>query len=207
MSRSPHHNFDEIYYEHGLEAGVSLYTSYRWMPERTLALSHHLVLELGISPKDKILDFGTAKGFLPHALRILGYDAYGLDTSDYALSKAPDEIKPYISSRFSGIEYDWIIAKDVFEHMRQEELRNLLKNEIRLHGKNLFAVVPLGDGAKYNAPEYERDATHVIRQGVDWWMSMFEHSGFDVRWVSTNMPKIKQARCPNSDGFFILERR
>jgi len=40
------------------------------------------------------LDIGCAKGFLVKAFRDLGIEAWGVDVSEYALSSAPDDIRP-----------------------------------------------------------------------------------------------------------------
>ena len=50
--------FNEDYYERGAETGKSLYSHYRWMPELTIPMAHHIVLYTKLLPKEKILDFG-----------------------------------------------------------------------------------------------------------------------------------------------------
>ena len=49
--------FNEDYYERGAETGKSLYSHYRWMPELTIPMAHHIVLYTKLLPKEKILDF------------------------------------------------------------------------------------------------------------------------------------------------------
>ena len=38
----PGQYFDEDYYERGAETGKSLYSHYRWMPELTIPMCHHI---------------------------------------------------------------------------------------------------------------------------------------------------------------------
>ena len=79
--------FDEDYYERGAETGKSLYSHYRWMPELTIPMCHHIAKYLELKETDKVLDFGCAKGFTVYCLRLLGYKAYGVDVSEYSESQ------------------------------------------------------------------------------------------------------------------------
>ena len=178
--------FDEDYFERGAETGKSLYSHYRWMPELTLPMAHHIAKYTNLRPKQKILDFGCAKGYTVYALRLLGYKAFGVDVSEYAVSKAPEEIRkwcgviepqdPLVCAKDG---YDWIICKDVLEHVPYEKIDEQLK-VIYNGGKMLFAIVPLGKGGKYIIDSYERDESHFIREDLTWWMEKIQHAGFYV---------------------------
>ena len=113
--------YDENYYERGIETGVSCYSNYRWIPELTIPMAARLIEYLGIAEHQKILDFGCAKGYLVKAFRLLHREAYGYDKSEYAINCVPEEIKDYIRNQVDG-GYDWIISKDVFEHIPYQEL-------------------------------------------------------------------------------------
>ena len=39
---NPPEYFNEDYYERGAETGKSLYSHYRWMPELTIPMAHHI---------------------------------------------------------------------------------------------------------------------------------------------------------------------
>lgn len=202
-------NYDEDYYERGRELGISGYSSYRWLPELTIPLAHEIVTQLGIRRGERILDFGCAKGYLVKALRLLHHEAWGTDVSEYALSKAPEDVQPFLSSAslITFERFDWIIAKDVLEHVPYEELPQLLSS-LRSVGNNLFAIVPLGDGKKYVIPEYEGDVTHVIRENLGWWRRAFQKAGFVVKEATYLMPYIKANwdYAKHGNGFFILGR-
>ncbi len=205
-------DYGEDYFERGEETGLSLYSNYRWLPEQTIPLAHELVVQLGIKKIDDILDFGCSKGYLVRALRLLHHQAYGYDVSEYAVSCAPEDVKKYVTTsksmfpraRSSWAAYDWVIAKDVLEHVSYADLPRVVR-DLRSVAKNLFAVVPLGDGEKYHYPEYEKDVTHVVRQDLSWWTDVFTAAGFEVLVASTNMLRIKD-RCPDplANGFFVL---
>jgi hypothetical protein len=199
--------FDADYFERGEALGLSLYTDYRWLPELTIPLAHELVTTLGIGRDKTILDFGCAKGFLVKALRLLHYEAHGFDISDYALAAAPTEIRPYLHKQMRwDSPFSWTIAKDVLEHIPYDHIDAVL-SAIRANTDCAFAIVPLGDGYRYNAPDYERDVTHFIREGYAWWGDHFADAGFEVTDISTDMPFIKRKRCTMSDAFFTLRSR
>ena len=106
--------FDLEYFEQGPMTGKSLYTNYRWLPELTLPMCHHIITYFGITADARILDFGCAKGFVVQGLRMLGYEAYGVDVSEYAISQAPKETNGYVKKiePFESLEgnFDWIIC-------------------------------------------------------------------------------------------------
>jgi len=196
--------FDADYFERGAELGLSLYHQYRWLPELTLPMAHELISALGIRRTDRILDFGCAKGFLVKALRLLRHDAWGVDISEYALEQAPEEARPFLFASIPPCKrFDWVISKDVLEHIPHEQLPGVLADICNCTVR-AFITVPLGDGAKYNAAEYERDVTHVIREDEAWWGRRFRQAGLIVELATTEMPFVKAPRCKNSDGFFIL---
>jgi 2-polyprenyl-3-methyl-5-hydroxy-6-metoxy-1,4-benzoquinol methylase len=104
--------FDREYFEQGPMTGKSLYTNYRWLPELTLPMCHHIITYFGITADARILDFGCAKGYSVHGLRMLGYEANGVDVFEYAISEASKGSKgsifftyPFTSLGASDIAY------------------------------------------------------------------------------------------------------
>jgi 2-polyprenyl-3-methyl-5-hydroxy-6-metoxy-1,4-benzoquinol methylase len=51
-----------------------------------------------LPPSDgrEVLDVGCAKGFLVRHLRSLGIDAWGCDISEYAIARAPDDVREHV---------------------------------------------------------------------------------------------------------------
>jgi SAM-dependent methyltransferase len=204
--------FDESYYERGIQAGVSLYTNYRWIPELTIPMAHHLVRRLAISEGQSILDFGCAKGYVVKALRLLNHHAFGIDISDYAVSQAPEDVKAWVSvvgeddpipvDHLERKKYDWILAKDVLEHASYEKLDSTLR---KLHAacRELFVIVPLGHDGKYVVPAYELDATHRIREDIRWWQRKLHEAGFKNVGVSHKFDHVKEnwSQWPEGNGF------
>ena len=199
--------FDREYFEQGPMTGKSLYTNYRWLPELTLPLCHHLVTYYGMMPEDRILDFGCAKGYVVHGLRLLGYDAHGIDVSEYAISQSPREVNGYVTKiepfEKISINYDWVICKDILEHLPYESIDEQLQL-LADCTKKLIAMVPLGDGHKYYIEAYEQDVTHIIREDLKWWEERFFRNGFNVDEMTYDMGPFKKnwQIHPQGNGLF-----
>lgn len=200
--------FNEDYYERGVELNISGYSNYRWIPELTIPLAFRIIEKLNIQEDETVLDFGCAKGYLVKALRLLFREAYGYDVSEYALSDAPHEIKKYLFNFLPDKKFDWVISKDVLEHVPYEMIDVILQ-DIKKLGNNFFIVIPLGSGGKYEVPSYEFDKTHIIRETKDWWSQKFEENGFEICYNEYFVKNIKEnySHYPKGNGFFILKRK
>lgn len=203
--------YDYDYYERGIETKKSGYTNFRWMPELTVPMCETIIKTLNITDRDNVLDFGCAKGYIVKALRQLGIKAWGVDVSEYAITNSDPDVRPYLYLEEyklqGGREYDWIISKDVFEHIPYEVIDSVL---VKLYAtcEKLFCVIPLGDSKKYNIPEYENDTTHIIRESSDWWCDKFVDAGFHIELATNRIDGIKDnyKEYEEGNGFFILYR-
>lgn len=209
--------YDKTYFECGIESGVSLYQNYRWMPELTIPMTMTIIDFLGIKRHQTVLDFGCAKGFLVKALRLLYRKAYGVDASEYAIKNVDPDVErfcilksgPCYANATASFprSFDFCIAKDVLEHLEESELKLEL---YALPSDRLFAVIPLGEEARYRAPANDLDVTHRICEPESWWTGFFESEGWTVKDLRLHLQGIKDhyyERFPNSHGFFTLERR
>jgi len=208
--------YNKDYFENGVELGISGYTNYRWMPDLTIPMCERFVSYLGIKKGDNLLDYGCAKGFSVDAFNRLGYNCFGVDISEYAISKCNNLIKNKLkiyngseSLQHSGFDkFDFIFAKDVFEHIEKHELKELCKT-LYNHTKTLFVVVPLGEDNKYIIPEYEDDITHIIRENKEWWELFFTKIGFNIKKSEYIVKGIKDnwSQYERGNGFFTLETK
>jgi SAM-dependent methyltransferase len=183
--------YDEDYYERGVETGRSCYSNYRWLPELTIPMAMVLIDTLGIRPGESVLDFGCAKGFVTRALRMLRREARGIDISEYAISRCPEDVRPYCSlvtdfAAFSrAARFRHAVAKDVLEHVPYGAIEGVVEGLARC-SDSLLVVVPLGQetacGARYLIEAYERDDTHIIRESSDWWAQLLGRHFADVTW-------------------------
>lgn len=201
--------YDSDYYERGVESGKSCYSNFRWIPELTIPMCHTICEELEIKNNQTILDFGCAKGYVVKGLRLLHKNAWGVDLSEYAISQADTDVKQYLyHDKFelqNNKKYDWILSKDVFEHIPYDIINDVLVN-LHRSGDKMFCIVPLGEKGKYNIPSYELDVTHIIRESLEWWSETFTSTGFEIISAQYNMPHMKEnyANYKNGNGFFKL---
>ena len=186
--------FDKSYYESGPQSGKSLYQNYRWIPELTIPLAHHIVSYTDIHESYTIMDFGCAKGYLVHALRLLGREAYGVDISKYAISQAPKEVNGYVKAiepQSDDFRYcDLMLAKDILEHIPYDHLADQMK-VIRKQCNRIFAIIPLAKDNKYIIPAYELDKSHYIREDKEWWIGVFQSAGFIIVQATTDLGPFK----------------
>ena len=204
--------YDEDYFLRGKQTGKSLYEDYRWLPELTIPMVRAITSHCNITKANRVLDFGCARGYLVKALRELGYNGYGIDVSKWAIENADEETKPYLNlisnnPPLLAMEFDWIIAKDVLEHIPY--VSNEINKLMNAAAKGVFAVVPLSmfDNSHYIIEEYEADVTHVQRRTLVTWMSMFIRPGWSVE-VAYRIPGIKDnyAQYEKGNGFITARR-
>lgn len=166
--------YDEEYFLRGRESGKSLYENYRWLPDLTIPMAKRIVEHCGIDPNDGILDFGCSRGYLVRALTELGWNAEGIDISPWAIENADPAIKKCVRVGETVSEpYDWIISKDVLEHIEEIQLILTLARFGTMARKGIFIVVPLAgldDEDGYVVEEYEKDMTHKIRWNLGQWV-------------------------------------
>jgi SAM-dependent methyltransferase len=118
------------------------------------------------------LDAGCAMGFLVEALRDRGVEAYGFDVSDYALSQAREDIRPFLwrASAVTPLErdYDVIISTEVLEHLSPMEAEAAVENLCTHTTDIIFS----------SSPDDFRETTHVNVRGPEYWAELFAHHGF-----------------------------
>lgn len=200
------------YFERGLEAGLSCYSNYKWLPELTTSLAMAYIDYLKLSRGHNILDFGCSKGFVTKALRLLHRKAWGCDISEYAINSADNETRKYLKIADKKIipfetNFDFIISKDVFEHIDEKDIDKILST-IYKKSNNLFAIIPLGKDNKYIIPTYNLDKTHILAKDKDWWIDRFKKNGWKLKRFSYNVQGIKESwsNFPNGNGFFLLTK-
>lgn len=202
--------YDADYFLRGKESGKSLYTDYRWMPDLTISMVRALIAYLGIDRHDTILDFGCARGYTVRAFRELGYNAYGYDVSKWAVENADEIVRPSLTTEpelafNSMLDYDWVIAKDVLEHV--ENLDRTIDQLKRVTNRGIFVVVPLAHGREYDVPEYEKDVTHIHRRPLSWWVGHFHQAGWSVE-ARYRVEGVKDnySQYPTGNGFIVARR-
>ena len=198
--------FGSDYYLRGKEMGLSLYENYTWRPEMTEPAAQAVIDMLHPSPGETILDYGCARGYLVRALRARGVSAWGLDISEWATGEGADEEAGiYLSTQLGQETYDFLVAKDVFEHI--PELVRLLVHLSPRILRGALIVVPLTEvnGGAYIEPDEEKDVTHCVRLSAFGWLVLLRAAWPIWDWTMTyRVPGIKDHRFMSKGyGFFI----
>ena len=108
--------------------------------EHWLSYWHQLKLMLeSLEAKDSIIELGIGSGFTSNYLRSKNIDVL---TVDIDKNKSPDIVSDAISFK-PNKNYDHFCAFEVFEHMKFEEMENVLKNIKSKIDKNIFISVPI----------------------------------------------------------------
>tara|TARA_R110002051_G_scaffold93831_1_gene163644 strand:- start:673 stop:1278 length:606 start_codon:yes stop_codon:yes gene_type:complete len=199
------HQFNEDYYENGVKKRVSGYANYRWMPTRSIPEA--IDIKKKFNPKTCV-DIGCAKGFLVHALRLLGCETWGEDISEYALENCYPKVRDYLSLP-NDKKYELLICKDVLEHIDEKSLPEFL-TRLLLKGEKFFFVIPLGDNDSFRIREYEVDVTHVTKKNEEWWLELLEKMGYRLLEFSYSLGTVKEKWTkpfPYGNGFFVLEKK
>ena len=92
----------------------------------------------------KVLEIGSAKGFVVEAMRDLGIDAYGIDVSQYAHDCAREDIKPFLRvadartalADYANNEFAFLFSRWTLICFTDEELASMITqmNRIYTHG-------------------------------------------------------------------------
>jgi len=196
--------YNEDYFEHGEEKGISGYTNYSYMPTRSYEEASMLKERW---KEGRILDYGCAKGYLVHALNQLGFEAYGYDLSTYAIDNCHPQVKELIYNVLDDSKYEYVICKDVMEHIPEDKIVNTLKEIKHVMGEEALFVIPLGDDNKFRIREYEYDITHVTKKDEDWWVDKFKEAGFIInnfKYVYGDIKKKWTGKYDYGNGFFFV---
>ncbi len=136
-----------------------------------------------------VLDAGCAWGYLVAALRDRGVEAWGVDISDYAISKVRDDIKAYcaVGSLTEDLpeplpkKYDLVITVEVLEHLTAEDGKRAIA---RLSGYADTVIVS-------STPDDFDEPTHINVQQPEYWISRFAECGLfrDPQYKLQFLPK------------------
>ena len=123
-----------------------------------------------------VLDAGCAMGYLVAALRDRGVEAYGVDISEYAISKVREDVRPFcrvasLTEAFPNDlpqHYDLVVTIEVLEHLYAEDGQKAIANLCKHADTVLFSSTP---------DDFE-ERTHVNVQQREYWAKLFFEQGF-----------------------------
>jgi len=147
-------------------------------PPRKMKFYRDLVAEATRAvSKPRVLDVGCAFGtFLSHL--DTSWDLYGIDVSDYAVSKARENLPHAHLACSSAMDipfqesFDVITAFDVIEHLPDlDRTAASISSKLALNGSFIFAV-PVYDGPLGPIVRaLDHDATHVHKESREFWLT------------------------------------
>lgn len=159
--------YDEAYFQ--THCGLPYERSTHWL-QFFGTIAENVVQQF--SPKTA-LDAGCAIGMLVETLRNYGVDTEGFDISEYAVSQAPEYLKPYIkidnilNPDASNKHYDLVICIEVLEHLTEAEADTAIANIARWGDTVLFS----------SSPEDFSETTHINVQKPGYWIEKFAQHG------------------------------
>jgi len=123
-----------------------------------------------------VLDAGCAWGYLVAALRDRGVEAYGIDISEFAISKVRNDIKPYceVCSLTEPLpdgfpqKFDLVTNIEVLEHLYEEDGLKALENFCGYTERVIFS----------STPDDITEKTHFNVQQPEYWIKRFARHSF-----------------------------
>jgi len=169
------------------------YTDYLQREERYFRMVSeidHSLSKIGLINKDsKILDYGCAVGFLLSGLRSFGYkNCVGYDLSEWASEQARLRGHTLLDS-VRNEEFDLCFSLDVFEHMKDGCIRDLLSGSSI---DKLIVRIPCSEEQepdKFFLKISRRDATHINCKTKKSWVNFFRDWGY-TKFFRLNMNTI-----------------
>lgn len=158
--------YDEYYYAHC--CGMPYARTPQWL-DFFGGIAEQIARK--ISPHT-VLDVGCAMGFLVEQLRVRGIEAFGVDTSEYALDHVDSSVAAYCScasatETFSR-QYDLIVCIEVLEHLTPHDAERAIENFCQHSDDIIFS----------STPSDFREPTHINVQPPEYWVEVFAQNGF-----------------------------
>ncbi len=153
---------------------------------RWKGMAEDLIERYQLTNQSKILDVGCGKAFLLFELKQLlpGVEVVGFDVSRYAISKAPDEIKPHLFVHkaedrypFGDKTFDLVLSLTVVHHLKIYEVKRALQ-EIERVGKHKYITLDSyrNDQELYHLKCWTLTCESFFRP--EEWIWLFEEYGY-----------------------------
>lgn len=168
-----------------LDGGVGYHDSLMWAD-----LAHAVwevlvadkVANIDRSQEHRCLDIGCAFGFFVRHMHRRGVETFGVDYSEYALERAPDDVKPKLqwfdltsgNLTFYGKGFSIVTCFETLEHIAEESIPTALEC-IRLslrHGGHAVLTI-----CTDKQPGWDTDPTHVTIRPRGWWEAELRKAG------------------------------
>jgi ADP-heptose:LPS heptosyltransferase/2-polyprenyl-3-methyl-5-hydroxy-6-metoxy-1,4-benzoquinol methylase len=169
--------FDADYFENGIKSNWR--NGYNWRAFEGLFSETAAFLTSMFPNARSFLDVGCAKGFLVRSLRDRGAEAWGFDTSKWAIDHADPKAKEFVtcastdSANFDRT-FDVIVVMDLLTQLTEDQAKLFLSRARAWTRIGLFATISAEDAAANG----NRDFSHVTRRDRAWWHEVFLNAGW-----------------------------
>lgn len=160
------HAYGAYYYAH--DCGIAYERNEHWMMFFG-RIANKILVDLA---PGTVLDAGCAMGLLVEQLVLRGVDAKGIDVSEYAIGRAPDDVRDRCSVQsltepIKG-QFDLVVTIEVLEHLDAADAEIALDNICAVTDTVLFSSSPYDHG----------EPTHVNVRAPESWAKLFAQRGF-----------------------------
>lgn len=171
-------------------------------------------------PGKSLLDIGCGGGDLAARFLAKGYDAYGIDISEYAIKNCVSSMKGRIARRDITEQsdrillpvfekFDVVMATDLLEHIYEEDLNETFDWMMSKSKRWLFFCVAVATGESHKnefvakkgepiPPMWEGTAIsgHVNVRHWHYWARFFRDRGLKTRWDLMYLLQMKREQDP-----------
>ncbi|GHF80447.1 class I SAM-dependent methyltransferase [Thalassotalea marina] len=168
------------------------YGGFHYAPRFWQPVIPDFIEHFSLSGNEKILDIGCAKGFMLYDLKqaLPQTHLVGLDISEYAISKAKEEVKPYLqigdakALPFKDNEFDVVFSINTVHNLEREECINAIKEIERVSKGKAFITVDAYRNEEEKKRMFQWALTAKTILHVDEWVALFEEAGYsgDYYW-------------------------
>ena len=178
--------FGEQYFDGPREMGYGGYRyDGRWIP-----VARDMVRHFRLKPGDRVLDVGCAKGFLVKDLMAVcpGLEAFGLDVSEYALSRCEPEVvgRLQLASAerlpFPDRSFSAVISINTLHNLERPVLLQALKEIERLAPGRAFVQVDAYHTEAQRELFLRWVLTAKFHDYPKGWLKLFEEAGYTGDW-------------------------
>jgi ubiquinone/menaquinone biosynthesis C-methylase UbiE len=175
--------YDKDYWDGDRRYG---YGGYNYIPGRWKLVAEQLINIYKLTAGSRILDIGCGKSYLLYEMKLLiqDLDITGIDSSDYGLENAKNEMKPFIFKHnakvklpFKNKQFDLVISLGTFHNLRIPELKNAL-SEMERVGKKKYLMLESYRNEKelFNLQCWALTAESFFDK--DEWIWLYKHFGY-----------------------------
>lgn len=162
------------------------YGGYNYDPRFWQATVKRIVEHYKLPPDAKVLDVGCAKGFFLYDLKLLypGMSVAGIDISEYALSKAKDEVKPFLTKGsadqlpYPDKSFDLVVSINTVHSLDPDACSRALLEIQRVAKKHSFVVVNAWGSEEEKERLLQWNIAAKTYMHVDEWKRLFDDIGY-----------------------------